>query len=101
MDETEYLCPGDVHLISRAVHLSRLASFFPNCKECRHRFDTGHLPGTGLVRLESREKRSERKTLFAEEGVKGIYLNELSRKEAHLIAAALASLLWEQKPLRG
>ena len=24
-----------------------------------------------------------------------------SRKEAHLIAAALASVLWEQKPLRG
>jgi phosphomannomutase len=51
--------------------------------------------------LEQSERRIERKTLFTDEGVRGIYLNELSRKQAHLIAAALASLLWEQKPLRG
>ncbi len=101
MEETQFICPGEAHPISRAVHLSRLASFFPSCKDCPHRFDKGHLPGSALTRQESRPRPIERKSLFAEEGVKGIYLNELSRKEAHLIAAALAGLLWEQKPLRG
>lgn len=101
MDETQYLCPGEAHPISRAVHLSRLSSGFPSCKDCPHRIDMGHLPGSGPASWKTRDPRSERRTLFAEEGVKGIYLNELSRKEAHLIAAALASVLWEQKPLRG
>ena len=101
MEETPYLCPGELHPISRPVHLSRLASFYPNCRDCPLRFDTGHLPPQTLAKLEQNEKRIERKTLFTDEGVKGIYLNELSRKQAHLIAAALASVLWEQKPLRG
>jgi phosphomannomutase len=101
MEETEYICPGEGHPISRPVHLSRLASAFPNCRDCPHRFDTGHLPAPSLVRLEGGERRIERKSLFAEEGVRGVYLNELSRREAHLIAAALARVLWEQKPLRG
>ncbi len=101
LDEQQYICPGETHPISRSVHLSRLASFFPNCRECPLRTDTGHLPPQTIARLQNAERRGERKSLFTEEGVRGIYLNELSRKQAHLIAAALASVLWEQKPLRG
>ncbi len=101
MEQTQYICPGEVHPISRSVHLSRLAAFFPSCRDCPLRFDAGHLPPQAVARLPQSEHRLEPKTLFTEEGVRGIYLNELSRKQAHLIAAALASLLWEQKPLRG
>ena len=27
--EPQYVCPGETHAISRAVHLSRLAAFYP------------------------------------------------------------------------
>lgn len=100
-EDQHYICPGETHAISRSVHLSRLASFFPGCRDCPLRTDTGHLPPQTVARLQQSERRIERSTLFGEEGVRGTYLNELSRKEAHLIAAALASVLWEQKPLRG
>ena len=101
LNEKQYTCPGETHPISRSVHLSRLASFFPNCRDCPFRTDTGHLPPHTIARLQNAERRGERKSLFTDEGVRGIYLNELSRKQAHLIAAALAGVLWEQKPLRG
>ncbi len=100
-EEQQYLCPGEMHQISRSVHLSRLASFFPACRECEHRFDTGHLTPQVLVRLQQNESYKHRKSLFTEEGVRGVYLNELSRKETHQIALAMAGVLWEQKPLRG
>lgn len=100
-ENKQYICPGETHPISRSVHLSRLASFYPDCRDCPLRTDTGHLPPQTVVRLQQNARRIERATLFNDEGVRGTYLNELSRKEAHLIAAALASVLWEGKPLRG
>ncbi|MCA9070925.1 MAG: hypothetical protein KDA84_18475, partial [Planctomycetaceae bacterium] len=100
-EEKQYICPGETHPISRSVHLSRLASFFPGCRDCPLRTDTGHLTPQTVARLQQSEHRVDRATLFGEEGVRGTYLNELSRKEAHLVAAGLASVLWEHKPLRG
>ena len=99
--QLSYTCPGEEHLISRSVHLSRLAAFYPGCRDCKHRTDTGQLPQQTVARLQSTERRVERPSLFTDEGVRGVYLNELTRSRAGQIAAALASLLWEDVPLRG
>lgn len=98
---TLYTCPGEEHPVSRAVHLARLAAFYPNCRNCTHRSDTGQLPRQTLERLRGAEHRVERPTLFTDEGLRGVYLNELTRTRASLVAAAFASLLWDSAPLKG
>ena len=108
MDATEtellptlYHCPGEEHPISRSVHLSRLAAFYPKCRDCQHRSDTGQLPQQTVERIQSTEKRVERPSLLTDEGVRGVYLNEFTRQRAAQLAGAFASLLWEAAPLKG
>ncbi len=99
--EVEFTCPGEHYPISRSVHLSRLASFYPKCRDCEHRGDTGQLPQQTVERLQSTERRIARESLFVPEGIRGVYLNEMTRKNAGAYAGALASLLWDESPLRG
>ena len=96
-----YHCPGEKHSISRSVHLARIAAFYPKCRECAHRHDAGPLPEQTLERLQSAERRVARRSLFTDEGIRGVYLNELTRREAMTYAAALGSLLWSKAPLIG
>ena len=96
--EKLYICPGETHPISRAVHLSRLSAYFPACRDCPFRNDTGHLPRQTIERLQETERRVQRKSLFTAEGVRGKYLNELTRSKAEKYAAALAELVWEHAP---
>jgi phosphomannomutase len=97
--EKLYICPGESHPITRSVHLARLAAFYPACRNCPLRTDTGQLCGKTVERLARIRTRSERKTLFTDEGVRGVHLNELTRSKADELAAALAALLWEAAPL--
>ncbi len=97
-DEKLYICPGETHPISRAVHLSRLSAYFPACRDCPFRNDTGNLPRQTIERLQETERRVERKSLFTAEGVRGTYLNELTRSKGEKFAAALAALVWEHAP---
>ena len=99
--DKQYICPGQTHPISRAVHLSRLAAFFPDCRNCPLRTDTGHLPKQTIERLQRTERRVPRRSLFSPEGVRGVYLNELTRLQAGRFAETLASLLWDEAPLTG
>jgi len=100
VETLEYTCPGDSHPISRATHLSRLATFFPACRECVHRDDTGGLAATTLDRLVRTQHRVARPTLFTDEGVRGVHRNELTRGDADRLAAALAWLCWQDRPRR-
>lgn len=99
--DPRYVCPGERHSISRAVHLSRLAAGFPKCRECPHRVETGQI----LVPLpqvaDNDAPAGSQRSLFTLEGVRGVYLNELSRQKAADYAAAFASLLWDAIPLAG
>jgi phosphomannomutase len=97
--EPQYVCPGEDYAISRAVHLSRLAAFYPKCRECVHRNDTAQLAAQTVEKIVASNRRAERATLFTDEGVRGVYLNELTAKKAGDIAGAFASLLWELTPL--
>ncbi len=101
MSQTFYTCPGEKYPISRSVHLSRLAAFYPKCRDCEHRNDTGQLTQHTVDRLQSTERRVERESLLTDEGIRGVYLNELTRGKAGAYAAAFAGLLWEATPLIG
>ena len=96
-----YICPGEKHPIPRSIHLARLAAFYPNCRLCEHRADTGQLPRSMIGRIEQTAQRGERPTPFLADGIRGAYLNHLTRKMAGQIAAAFAEHLWEHQPLTG
>jgi len=99
--ETQYRCPGERHPISRSIHLSRLAAFYPACRQCQHRHDTGQLPPQTLERIQQVERRGSPPSVFQTDGVRGVFLNEITPTLAGQIAKAFASLLWEQIPLAG
>lgn len=99
--ETEFRCPGETHSIPRSVHLSRLAAFYPACRQCQHRHDTGQLAPETVERIQLAEQRLPQKSLFQQDGVRGIFLNELTPAKAGQVAAAFASLLWQDVPLTG
>jgi phosphomannomutase len=98
-DEPRYICPGENQPITRAVHLSRLAAFYPGCRQCPQRHDTGSLPRQIVERIDRTARRAKRPSLMGEEGVRGVYLNEITRAVAERYSAAFASLLWDQLPL--
>lgn len=91
----EYRCPGERVPISRAVHLARLSSFYAACRECEHRHDVGHMPSQVAERIERTARRGPRRSLVTAEGIRGVYLNELTRQEADGYAAAFARVLWK------
>lgn len=97
--EPQYVCPGEDYAISRAVHLSRLAAFYPKCRDCVHRHDAAQLAIQTVEKIDASNRRATRTTLFTDEGVRGVYLNELTANKAGEMAGAFASLLWEATPL--
>lgn len=98
---TEYRCPGEEHSISRSIHLSRLAAFYPACRQCQHRHDTGQLNPETVERINQTEVRGRQRPLFQRDGVRGVFLNEFTPAIAGRIAAAFASVLWQDVPLTG
>jgi len=99
--ECEYRCPGEKHPISRAVHLSRLASFYPACRECELREEVGVFSH----RIQSQFARRNHATSGGEpeysDGIRGRYLNDIRTRDAGRFAAAFASLLWRSRRLPG
>ncbi|MGD9854790.1 MAG: hypothetical protein AB7U20_07545 [Planctomycetaceae bacterium] len=96
-----YVCPGEKHAIPRSIHLARLAAFYPNCRQCEHRNDTGQLPRSKVGRLELSARRVEPESPFRDDGIRGAYLNQLTRQSAAKLAAAVAYRLWADQPLLG
>ncbi|MCA9014445.1 MAG: hypothetical protein KDA77_03845, partial [Planctomycetaceae bacterium] len=100
--EVFFQCPGEDYPISKAIHLSRLAAFYPKCRTCPHNTETGNLSPQTVKRLQQTQKqRVAPQNLFTAEGVRGVYLNEINRIQAAHIAGAFSNLLWEQLPLKG
>jgi phosphomannomutase len=92
----QYRCPGAGHSISRAVHLGRLAAFYPACRQCPRRDDTGTLSPRQVAQLADVVDRDPPRTLFHDEGAGGVYLNDLTPAAAKAIAAAFAAVLLEK-----
>ncbi len=98
--EPQYRCPGEAHTISRSVHLARLAAFFPKCRHCQHRHDTGQIAPSVVEQIQDvQRQRAPQRSLFQTDGVRGVFLNEITPAVAGRIAGSLASLFWEDVPL--
>jgi len=89
----EYRCPGQQHAISRAVHLGRLAAFYPPCRQCPHRDDTGTLSPRQVEQLQEVQASNPPRSLFHDEGAGGVYLNDLTPAAARDVAAAFGILM--------
>jgi phosphomannomutase len=92
-DPDRYRCPDQQHPISRAVHLGRLAAFYPACRQCAHRDDTGTLSPRQVKHLAETNQRGRPLSLFHDEGAGGVYLNDLTPAAAHDMAAAFGVML--------
>tara|TARA_R110002095_G_scaffold194927_2_gene173389 strand:- start:8364 stop:9824 length:1461 start_codon:yes stop_codon:yes gene_type:complete len=100
--EVFFQCPGEDYPISKAIHLSRLAAFYPKCRDCPHRGETGNLSPQTVKRLQqTQQQRVTSHDLFTSEGIRGVYLNEINRTQAAQFAGAFSSVLWESLPLKG
>ncbi len=94
MSVRTYQCPGDAHLISRSVHLARLAADYCQCRICPHRDDLG---GIGLPPRPERIEVSlgpvvERERIFRS------LRNPGAEREVLGYCEALAALLWQDTP---
>lgn len=89
-----YRCPGEKYDISRAVHLARLAVSYTKCRHCPHAPDAPVLLETTPADVPVAKLREG--VLFTSEGIRGRYLNDLTRTTAAQIAGAFASRLWDE-----
>jgi phosphomannomutase len=88
-----YRCPGEEYDITRAVHLARLAVSYSKCRHCPHAPGTALTvdAATGVHALPTPRDGA----FFTSEGVRGRYLNDLTRATVAQIAGAMASCLWD------
>jgi phosphomannomutase len=99
-DDDRYFCPGQRHPVSRAVHLGRLAAFYPPCRQCLRRDDTGTLSPRRVAQLAETAQRGQPRSLFHDEGAGGVYLNDLTPAATKSLAAAFGGLLLEKARLQ-
>ncbi len=91
----KYRCPGEAYSITESVHLSRLAAFYSKCRNCPHAPGAESGVANGDDDTGAAIVRVAGSSLFTTEGVRGKYLNELTRSNAAEIAGAMASCLWD------
>ncbi|MSR56469.1 MAG: hypothetical protein EXS05_02210 [Planctomycetaceae bacterium] len=95
-----YRCPGEVYDITKAVHLARMAAGFDRCAQCLYR-DTTATGGASTPDADAPDSNhkvrppGQRRSVFTDEGVRGVYRNELTRQRAGELAGAFASCLWD------
>lgn len=92
--ERWYVCPGETEPISFAVHLSRLARFYPACQTCPLRCETGATPQPGIERLQHKHAREQAEVQRTFGRVRGVYLNQIDRRVAGDIVGQFAARLW-------
>ncbi len=95
-DSDRYLCPGDRQPISKSLHLARLASGHLACRTCDRRTETGSLPGT-VVRLLNASSACQELEFDLSHGIRGLYLNELTRERVSAIVHCLIDQVDEQR----
>ena len=88
-----YQCPGETYTISRAIHLGRLAHYYPKCKACPRTESVDELPADAAEAPTPGRRRLTSKHLFREDDIRGVYANELDRHLARRIGMAVAEYL--------
>lgn len=98
---TYYTCPGDRHSVSRSVHLARLSSAYAKCHQCPHRNDHGLAVLNPFSGHSAPPQPAQSGWIATPDGIRGRYLNDLTRQDAVRWGIALARFLWERHPLVG
>jgi phosphomannomutase len=88
-----YQCPGDATAISRSIHLGRLATFYPACRDCEHRTDVGTLDKESVLRIAAVHNRAPADDGFTEEGFEGLAHNQIDGRTVRKFATA-AGIAW-------
>ncbi len=78
------------------MHLGRLAAFYPACRQCPHRDDTGSLSPRQVEQLAETSQRGQPPSLFHDEGAGGVYLNDLTPAMARDLAAAFGMIVSDE-----
>lgn len=73
-----------------------MAAFYPGCRQCPHRDDTGTLSSRQVEQLAETRPRGEPRPLFHDEGAGGAQLNDLLPTTAHQIAAAFGVMAQQE-----
>jgi phosphomannomutase len=97
LDADVYRCPGESYTIDRAVHLGRLASFYPACRSCIHRHETHTLSPLELAQWSEIERRGDQQPRFAAESLGASSLNEMPPAVVRQFAVALGIALWRDR----
>lgn len=91
-EEGTFQCPGESRPITKSVHLARLASGYAPCRDCGHRSELGLLPRHVARRTERRVAQPDPPLLTAD-GIRGLYLNTLTREALSLIVQHVLDLV--------
>ncbi len=94
-----YICPGDTHPISRSVHLARLAAAFPPCRECPLRDESPRVAVRDLPVVDVDQPIAPKRELISGDGLRGIFLNTITRQFADAVATKFAEALWKRAPI--
>lgn len=92
-----YRCPGEDYEITHSVHLARLDAHYPKCRTCVHNANDNRdaVIAPACAPRDASDAVSSSQ-LFQTDGVRGRYLNELSRQVAARLAGAFASDLCDR-----
>jgi phosphoglucosamine mutase len=80
--------------------LGRLASFYPACRQCEHRHDTGGLSSVETRRWDEVSRRQSAAPHFESEQFTGTTAAGLDAEAVHRLSAALGVLAWREQPSR-
>lgn len=97
-----YICPGETVPISHAVHLGRLARFYPACQDCPLNCDNGVSATSVVDKLTEQRERKARELSLSHGSIRGVYLNRINRRVASDITGQFAQTLWDKvnRPVR-
>jgi phosphomannomutase len=91
-----FQCPGETQSVSHSVHLGRLTSYYPACRECPHRHETGSLGKSLAKKVSAVQPLRSNEAVFTDEAIVGVHRNQLAPSDVRRIAGAFASYLREQ-----
>lgn len=92
-----YRCPGEAHAIDRAVHIGRLAAFYPACRHCVHRDDADGLSPLQIGQWAEILRRGRRGPRFTAEGLENTSPHDVDPSVVRRFAGALGMVLWRDR----
>lgn len=96
--QRQFVCPGHTQPIDRALHLARLASFYPACLQCADRHDTAGLTTLQIKGRADVERRATSGCQWSREGLEWTTGETQHRGMIERAVTALAARLWQVVP---